>query len=672
MLTLAEPDIALWERFHSGRLDATDDLVHPVIAHWARARSLGAAPEGALAPDAVLDGTALRDRREQVAPCFREIAEILDGVADDLAQRGYVLLVTDADGVILASRGGGGFTNSAARVRLVEGARWHEATRGTNAIGTAIASREAVTVIGRAHFEQVNHGLVCYAAPVVDASGATSMVLDITGPVEAADPLAQATLLGAARSVALLLRVHAYDRLLAGSRALLERTLHRCPSPALLVEPPGVIRAVNARARADLGLAASPGQPASALLGLGWEALAALARSGASAPVAPRGVGLTLHAEPLLDDRGRALAVLVFVETDRPAKIESNPTIARPALRAPADDSAFAAIVGDDPVLVEARLRGARFARTMLPVLLLAETGTGKELMARAVHAASDRARGPFIAINCGAISTSLLESELFGYAPFAFTGARPGGHDGKIGAAEGGTLFLDEIAEMPASLQAMLLRVLEDGTYSRVGESRERRATFRLVCATCRDLPQRVREGTFRQDLFYRLQGVTLTLPPLRARRDRGLLSRALLARAASELGRGAAPTLSAAALAAIDAHTWPGNVRELKTALQHAVVVADGAPALLPEHLPRDPMAGAWTPTPTPAPTFASSSTTTREHGSSRFEAEGRALAEALGEAHGNLAAAARRLGVARSTLYRMMERHGLRAASGGTEPL
>jgi DNA-binding NtrC family response regulator len=508
---------------------------------------------------------------------------------------------------------------------------------------------------------------------VVDASGATTMILDITGPVEAADPLAQATLLGAARSVALLLRVHAYDRLLAGSRALLERTLHRCPSPALLVEPPGLIRAANARARADLGVAASPGKEASALLGLGWDALAALARSGSSAPVAPRGVGLTLHAEPLLDDRGRALAVLVFVEAARPASIEvvpsAEPATPRPALRAPADEPAFAAVIGDDPVLVEARVRGARFARTGLPVLLLAETGTGKELMARAVHAASASAGGPFIAINCGAISTSLLESELFGYAPFAFTGARPGGHEGKIGAAEGGTLFLDEIAEMPASLQAMLLRVLEDGTYSRIGENRERRATFRLICATCRDLPQRVREGTFRQDLFYRLQGVTLTLPPLRARLDRALLARALLARAARELGDLVVPSLSREALAAIDAHPWPGNVRELKTALQHALVVSDGAPVLLAEHLPRDPMAGARPPP--PPPSSASSLPATNEHGSSRFEAEGRALAEALGEAHGNLAAAARRLGVARSTLYRMMERHGVRAAAG-TEPL
>ena len=657
MLTLAEPDIALWERFHSGRLDATDGPAHPVIAHWARARSLGAAPEGALAPDAVLDSTAVEDRRELVAPCFREIAGILDGVAEDLAARGYVLLVTDAEGVILAARGGGGFTDRAARVRLVEGARWHEATRGTNAIGTAIASREAVTVIGRAHFEQQNHGLVCYAAPVASAGGETTMVLDITGPVEAADPLAQATLLGAARSVALLLRVHAYDRLLASSRALLERSLRRCPLPAVLVEPPGLIRSVNARARADLGPFAAPGRPALALLGLGWDQLIALARSGAPAPVAPRGAALTLHAEPLLDDRGRALAVLVFVEPERPA------SIAREPQREAEGEPAFAAILGDDPAVVSVRARAARFARTSLPVLLLAETGTGKELMARAVHAASAGARGPFIALNCGAISSSLLESELFGHAAFAFTGARPGGYEGKIGAAEGGTLFLDEIAEMPASLQALLLRVLEDGTYSRVGEARERRASFRLVCATCRDLPARVREGTFRQDLFYRLQGVTLTLPPLRARSDRLLLARALLARAARELGLDAAPSLSPAAAQVIEARPWPGNVRELKTALQHALVVADGAPVLLPEHLPADPMAAAAPFSPAASSVSSVAVTAPSERGASRFEAEGRALAEALGEARGNLAAAARRLGVARSTLYRMMGRHGVR---------
>ena len=164
-------------------------------------------------------------------------------------------------------------------------------------------------------------------------------------------------------------------------------------------------------------------------------------------------------------------------------------------------------------------------------MLLLAETGTGKELFARAIHEASAGAAGPFVAVNCGALSPALLESELFGYAPGAFTGAGRAGSNGLLGAANGGTLFLDELAEMPASLQAALLRALDDGSFRRLGDPRPVRSTFRLVGATCRDLAAMVESGAFRRDLFYRIQGACIRIPPLRARTDGVDLALALIA---------------------------------------------------------------------------------------------------------------------------------------------
>jgi len=316
------------------------------------------------------------------------------------------------------------------------------------------------------------------------------------------------------------------------------------------------------------------------------------------------------------------------------------------------DGGPFTRLVGDDPALAEARERARRFARSNLPVLLLAETGTGKELMARSIHAASGRAAGPFVAVNCGALSADLLESELFGYGPGAFTGARARGSTGKIAAADGGTLFLDEIAEMSPALQAALLRVLEDGTFARLGETEERRADFRLVCATCRDLPALVRAGAFRPDLYYRIQGVQVTLPALRERRDLPVLAAGLLEELAREEGL-LAPRLSREALASLAARPWPGNVRELKTALRVALVVADGAPAIEASHLPEPGLAPAL-PAPRPA---------------GRRDAEADALRRALDQAGGNLSAAARALGVARSTLYRMMERHGIPGVPRGS---
>ena len=309
---------------------------------------------------------------------------------------------------------------------------------------------------------------------------------------------------------------------------------------------------------------------------------------------------------------------------------------------------AFAAILGDDPDLVRAKRMVARFAPTPLPLLLLAETGTGKELFARATHAASARPAGPFVALNCGALAPGLLESELFGHAPGAFTGALRAGSTGKLAAADGGTLFLDEIAEMPEGLQATLLRVLEDGSYYRVGEARTRKCDFRLICATCRDLPALVQTGRFRRDLFFRIQGACVTIPPLRARADRLVLARGLLTQLAAESAV-RCPELKGDAVAWILEHDWPGNVRELKSALTHALVMAEGAPEIdadcFPQVILRDSMSP---PSRDPDSTPCSS---TRK----RDELFRDAILAALKESEGNVSEAARRLGVARSTLYR-----------------
>jgi transcriptional regulator with PAS, ATPase and Fis domain len=335
------------------------------------------------------------------------------------------------------------------------------------------------------------------------------------------------------------------------------------------------------------------------------------------------------------------------------------------------------AIFGHDPALLSAKDAAERFARTLLPVLLLAETGTGKELLARALHLASHRCDQPFVAINCGALSAHLLESELFGYAPGAFTGASREGNEGKIGAARGGTLFLDEVGEMPGPLQALLLRVLEDGTYYRVGESRPRQADIRLICATCRDLPGLVEEGGFRKDLFYRINGACLSLPPVRQRIDVAELVDHLLEELAqrSDLHgsrSGRLPSLAPEARDWILRHPWPGNVRQLKTALQHALILCDGDEIGL-VHLPigvegqlasteiRHPGPGSLPEDPS-IPATASAPPSRPRSPTTLAAREADRLLRAVDEADGNLSRAARRLGVARSTLYRRLRRHGL----------
>lgn len=295
--------------------------------------------------------------------------------------------------------------------------------------------------------------------------------------------------------------------------------------------------------------------------------------------------------------------------------------------------------------------RTGRFAASSAPVAILGETGTGKEVVARILHANSPRAAQPFVAVNVAALPAELLESELFGHGKGAFTGATSA-RRGLFEAAHGGTLFLDEIAEMPPPLQAKLLRVLADGEVRRVGESTAFAVDVRIVCATHRDLAQSVRDGSFREDLFYRLWVLTLKVPPLRARTDDILLLACHFLARESDRFRGFTP----AAKERLLAYGWPGNVRELQSAVMYAAALATGLQVDdddLPETVTgRSPIveSGGAPDAPHALRTLAEIE---REH-----------ILRVLDACQGSQSAAARVLGVARNTLWRK-----LRAAAEGS---
>jgi transcriptional regulator of acetoin/glycerol metabolism len=641
MLRLLPPPSSRREDFHSGRVATAEVTRDPVLSRWRRVASRGLLPTGAAHPEGVTRAE-LADRRARVEWALAEHGDLSGTLVQSLAARPAMVLLADADGVIVWSSPGR-FAERAVEARLVEGASWHEETRGTNAIGTALHERQSVAVIGAAHYELKNHGLFCYATPILDPYGDILGVFDVTGSVESDDPMLATAVQCMGAALERALRTRAYATAVAGGIAPLERMLDRCAMPALLVEAPGRVRRMNDPARRALGASAETATTAQ-LFGVGWDELvqAALLARGAPALEA-RSPRRSLTLDPILGPEGRVLSILAYIDPAR-ARPTPLPRSAPPRPR-PATDAhpAFAAISGSDPAVLRAKALAARLAPTDVPILLLAETGTGKELMARAIHAASRHARGPFLSINCGSISPQLLESELFGFSPGAFTGARQGGSEGKIAAAAGGTLFLDEIGEMPAALQALLLRVLEDGTYYRIGESVPRKAAFRLLCATCRDLPAMVASQQFRDDLFYRIYGATVTLPPLRARGDRLQLSEALLADLAMNESL-PCPTLAADAVRHIAREDWPGNVRELKNALRYALLIAAPADEIHAADFP---------------PVLVRSEAPPAAPARSLREAEVDAIESALRAANGNMSRAARDLGVSRSTLYRMMDR-------------
>lgn len=308
-------------------------------------------------------------------------------------------------------------------------------------------------------------------------------------------------------------------------------------------------------------------------------------------------------------------------------------------------------MVSRDPALRPVLDLLRRAAPSHLPVMLLGESGCGKEVAARAVHELSARAAGPFVPLNCGAISHELAEAELFGHEKGSFTGAVTSA-PGAFGAADGGTLFLDEVGDLPLGLQVKLLRALEAGEVKPVGAPRPRRIDVRVVCATHRDLPAAVKDGAFREDLFYRLRGVTVELPPLRAR------SQDILPLAEHFLP--ARTTFAADARAALLSHAWPGNVRELRHVVQLAALLSESAVirASALHFEGRPPMEGAAPPV-----------TQDELHGA--IELRGRTLEEleelairaALSRHHGNRHAVADELGIARSTLLRKLDQLGLR---------
>ncbi len=377
---------------------------------------------------------------------------------------------------------------------------------------------------------------------------------------------------------------------------------------------------------------------------------------------------------PLRDDAGEVIGVLGIVLFDHPettlqplitkfARLEQDLNDARRELASQRRTKyTFASFVGSSAGALEVKRQARRAAQSASPVLLLGETGTGKELLAHAIHAASPRAGRPFVSVNMAAVPDTLLEAEFFGVAPGAFTGADKKGRDGKFKLADGGTLFLDELGDMPPSVQVKLLRALQEGEIEPLGSNKIVRFDVRVVAATSRDLQQMVRDGDFREDLYYRLNVLPIRVPPLRERRgDMHLLIEALCEDIAAR-GGGHQLELTADAQALLAAQVWRGNIRELRNVLEQlalrsdshhieaeqvGAVLAEAGLALL------EPMTVTVHAPPVPS-AVPGSDAAFKPLPEQIAELERKAIREALVRTEGNRAAAARLLGISRASLY------------------
>jgi len=555
----------------------------------------------------------------------RQDSEELLGMArhgmEDLYRRvnamGYVLLLSNARGVTVDAIGDAELDRELRHAGLISGSEWDERHVGTNGVGACLATGRAITVHRSDHFDLALTPLSCTAVPLHDTRGGLTGVLDLSHLQAPADKMSQALTLEVMKScvrrieMANLVRRHRHDWIVRLNPS--PEFLDVDPMAAIAIDERGCVSGMTHNARNLIGPDLI-GRRFDEIFTCDIEDLPKLSR--ALAPV-----------DGMLEMQHGGMIFARAVPPSAPPRraVEKSPP------------GPLSTIHGGDPAMQRLAERAAKVVDRQISVILRGETGTGKEFIARAMHRSSRR-RGSFVAINCAALPESLIESELFGYAPNAFTGANARGKKGLIREAHGGTLFLDEIGDMPLSLQARLLRVLSEREVLPVGGARSEPVDIRVISASHRDLATQVAEGRFRQDLYYRLNGLVLDVPPVRQRADLAWL----IARIA---GTGEETvSFSPPAMRLLLAHDWPGNVREIINVRELCAALCDGRP-VQPDDLP--PEIG------DPAPRID----TDAEPGLRRL----------LEQCGGNVSAAARMAGIDRSTFYRRLQRAGFRPISG-----
>jgi sigma-54 dependent transcriptional regulator, acetoin dehydrogenase operon transcriptional activator AcoR len=535
----------------------------------------------------VITSAALERRRLRWADVIDCARYEMTTLYQQLGDMESAVVLTDIDGVIVHMVSSPEFEAEVAPLGLRTGGLWSEAEAGTNGMGTCLAAAGPVSIRREEHFFTQFTQLTCSAVPIYDPSGEIAAVLDVTSRSR----LMQQHVLVLLGMTARMIENRLIDQRFRDahpvhfhSRPEFVYTLHE---GKLAVSDDGRVLAANRSALFQLGMQSIDEVRSCRVEDLFQNSLADMLQRSASS---------SFH--PVVTYRANA-ASRFFAVARRPASEPAGP------MRIAATQAAVPAPSGTGAERAATRLtrsmqapaactlfKDARFvahldtARRVIaretPVLLCGETGVGKEVFARAVHLASPHAKGAFVAVNCASIPETLIESELFGYRAGAFTGAQRTGRRGKILQADGGTLFLDEIADMPLELQARLLRVLDERQVTPLGTEEAYAVNFQLISASHQHLPSLVREGRFREDLYYRLAGIELQLPALRDRTDKRELLSAVLA---AEAGPDSA--LSADAERLLLQHAWPGNIRQLRHVLRSAAALADGK-VIAREHLP------------------------------------------------------------------------------------
>ncbi len=594
----------------------------------------------------ILEGVELQDRllknRELILisePFINQLYSFLKGSS-------FFTILTDSEGCILSVIGHEEILSEAFDLKMIPGAFMDESGIGTNAMSVALHEKMPVQVTGKEHYIEAYHRWTCSASPIIDHEGKIIGSLDLTGYIDSVHPHTLGMVVASVNAIEKIFKINQYSQKLMMSKKYIETILDSIPMGIITSDLDGNIKGVNNHACEMFGY--SYDEIKSMLIPeliKGWSILKNMINS--KNPFTDEEVFVNakknklqfnLSAYPVLDINEEIVDIIyIFSEVKKVRKL-ANKIMGRQAIYT------FDKIIGTNEKFKKVISFAKKVADSKSTILITGESGTGKEVLAQSIHNYCSRREEAFVAINCGAIPRNLIESELFGYEEGAFTGAKRSGHPGKFEIADGGTIFLDEVGEMPLDMQTRLLRVIEEGTVSRIGSTNEILVNVRIIAASNKDLQDEVLRGNFRKDLFYRLNVLPIKLPPLRERKeDISLLIDYFMKRISKRLNKKPVD-ITEEQMEALINYEWHGNVRELENFIELAINTECVSTALINNG-------------------FQHKISKCEENNYKELTleyVEKHQIIKILKKCSGNITLAAKILGIGRNTLYRKIEKH------------
>ena len=625
-------------------------LIKEIAASHERCRDYGVNPNDRCNPNQEkLTAKQLERRLEQNRDFLNIATEQIEELYQFVAGAGFAVNIADKEGYILHIIGDKPILEKLKTGNCCPGYRWTEIDVGTSVLSLALERKIPVQINDDEHFCRRGHGNTCSAAPVFGMNEELIGVISMSGDAERVHPHTLGMVITAARAIENQLRIQKTSKELRLQNNYMLGIIDSIDSGVLAIDKNGIINKINNQGKKILKWKGPLERVALHEVFGNQFSIDAMMQpefefidQEVFIHTENRVIQILCTVKPIFDATGKIQgSIIVFNEIKRIRKLLNEMAGAQARFT-------FKDIIGVSPSITEAKRLAKIAATSSSSVLLLGDTGTGKELFAHAIHNHSTRKERPFLAINCGAIPRELLESELFGYAEGSFTGSRKGGRPGKFELADGGTVFLDEIGEMPADMQVKLLRVLQTGEVCRIGEHKSISVDVRIIAATNARIKREIDQKNFREDLFYRLNVFPIKIPPLKDRREDIVhLAKHFLDRS-SNITQKQGVKFTTEAEDKLVNYQWPGNVRELENIVERAVNMVDG----------KDIGSGILDISSVSSGTLAVGNTS----GSRLEELEKQAILKILEELKFNMSRSAKMLGISRATLYNKIKKYNL----------